>query len=368
MRILHIGKYYPPHFGGIERVNFDLVEGLNQMDIQTDVLCFNDKPENLIEENTYKIYRSSTLIKLKSTPFSISMFFILKKIHRNYDIIHLHLPNPTGAIVLQLVRFKGKIVLHWHSDIIKQVYLKRIYSPLQKALLNKADRIIVTSPPYLEGSTDLKYYKSKCTIIPIGIKNAEATDANVLNTLKKSYQNKRVIFSLGRLTYYKGFHYLIDAAKELPDDFLIIIGGSGELYQSLRSKILEQKLENKVILTGNIPTKEIPAYYELCDLFCMPSCERSEAFGIVQLEAMAFAKPIISTDIPYSGVSWINQHQITGLVIPPKNSKALADAIKAVISNPELAERFGKNARERYISHFTSLKMIKKTMELYQSL
>lgn len=367
MRILHIGKYYPPHFGGIERVNFDLVEGLNQMGIQTDVLCFNDKPKNSIEENTYKIYRSSTLIKLKSTPFSISMFFLLKKIHKNYDIIHLHLPNPTGAIVLQLVPFKGKIVLHWHSDIIKQVYLKRIYNPFQKALLKKADQIIVTSPPYLEGSTDLKDYKSKCTIIPIGIDHT-TTDANVLKTLKKSYQNKKVIFSLGRLIYYKGFDYLIDAAGELPNDFLIIIGGNGKLYQSLKSKIQEQKLENKVILTGNIPPKEISAYYELCDLFCMPSCERSEAFGIVQLEAMAFAKPIISTHIPYSGVSWINQHQITGLVVPPKNSKALADAIRAIISNPELAEKFGKNARERYISHFTSSKMIKKTMELYQSL
>ncbi len=368
MRILHIGKYYPPHFGGIEKVNFDLVEDLNKNQISTDVLCFNDTSKNLFEESEYRIYRASTLIKLNSAPVSFELPRILRKIHPNYDIIHLHLPNPMAAIALQSVCFKGKLVLHWHSDIIKQVFLKKLYRPFEKALLKRADRIIVTSPPYLEGSKELADFKSKCTVIPIGIDHHKHADETLLKSLKETYQNKKVIFSLGRLIYYKGFEYLIDAAKELPDNYQVLIGGKGDLYQKLEQQIQRNKLENKVKLVGNIPADEISAYFELCDIYCMPSCERSEAFGIVQIEAMSFGKPIISTDIPFSGVSWINQHGQTGLIVPPKDVKSLADALKTLLSNDIKLTKYGIQARERYLNEFTVNKMCQKTLALYNSL
>ena len=368
MRILHIGKYYPPHFGGIEKVNFDLVEELNKHHISTDVLCFSDTRESSFEEKEYRIYRASTLIKLNSTPVSIELLQILRKIHQNYDIIHLHLPNPMAAIAFQLVGFKGKLVLHWHSDIIKQVYLKKIYGPFQKALLKRADRIIVTSPPYLEGSKELADFRMKCTVIPIGIEDREEANEDQLQSLKETYRDKKVIFSLGRLIYYKGFEYLIDAAKALPDNYQVLIGGKGDLYQKLEQQIQRNKLENKVKLVGNIPPKEISAYFELCDLYCMPSCERSEAFGIVQIEAMSYGKPVVSTSIPYSGVAWINEHEKTGLVVQPKDANALAEAIKVVLGNKETAERLGENARKKYTEEFTLKKMFQRTVELYHSL
>jgi Glycosyltransferase len=368
MRILHIGKYYPPHFGGIEKVNFDLVEELNKHHYSTDVLCFNDAHINSFEENKYRIYRASTLIKLNSTPASLELRRILKKIHNNYDIIHLHLPNPMAALAFQSVQFKGKLVIHWHSDIIKQVYLKKIYGPFQKALLKRADRIIVTSPPYLEGSKELADFKLKCTVIPIGIEDHEEVNEDLLQSLKDTYQDKKVIFSLGRLIYYKGFEYLIDAAKELPDNYQILIGGEGDLYQQLNQQIKQNKLEYKVQLVGKIPSKEISAYFALCDLYCMPSCERSEAFGIVQIEAMSYGKPVVSTSIPYSGVAWINEHETTGRVVRPKDPIALADAIKTILEDQETKTRLCENARKKFLKEFTLEKMFQRTVELYKTL
>jgi rhamnosyl/mannosyltransferase len=345
-----------------------MVEELNKSNISTDVLCFNDKSKNSFEEKNYKIFRASSLFTLKSTPFSISLLQILYKIHKDYSIIHLHLPNPTGAIALQLVNYKGKIVIHWHSDIIKQKTLKKFYAPFQKALLKRADRIIVTSPPYLEGSNDLKEFKSKCVIIPIGINNPRPCDQNHLDNLKSDYENKKIVFSIGRLIYYKGFNYLIEAAKELPDNCIVLIGGTGELARKLMGIIKNYHLESKVKLLGKIPENEISSYFELCDLYCLPSCERSEAFGIVQIEAMSFSKPIISTKIPYSGVSWINDDGVTGLVVPPKNASSLAQAIISILTNQELSKEMGINARKKFESEFTIKKMNQRIIDLYNSL
>lgn len=369
MKILHLGKYYPPHFGGIEKVNYDLVEGINELGYSTDELCFNEKCTNILEEKKYKIYRAANLFKLNSTPFSFSILKILRRIHHHYDIIHIHLPNPTGAIALQLVNFKGKIVVHWHSDIIKQKILKKFYAPFQKALLKRADKIIVTSPPYLEGSDDLKEFKNKCEIIPIGIDEKELTcDEQFLSILREKYCTKKIIFSVGRLIYYKGFKYLIEAAKNLPDDFLILIGGTGELYDELQNQIKANHLESNVKLLGKIPADKIACYYNLCDVYCLPSCEKSEAFGVVQLEAMSFGKPIVSTNIPFSGVPWINEHGKTGLVVAPKNPKALSDAIISILSDQKTRENFGLQAHHKFLKEFTAEKMCQRTVNLYKSL
>ena len=368
MKVLHLGKYYPPHFGGIERVNYDLVESINQRGICTDVLCFNDNAISLYEESKYKVYRAANLFTLRSTPFSISLLKILRQIHQNYDIIHLHLPNPMGAVALQLVNFKGKIVIHWHSDIIRQKTLKKFYAPFLKALLKRADRIIVTSPPYLEGSEDLRDFKNKCVIIPIGINGPDSPDESLLSDLRKTYSNKKIIFSLGRLIYYKGFNYLIEAANDLPEDYLVLIGGTGELFNELSEQIRINHLESKVKLLGKIPESEIACYFKLCDLYCLSSCERSEAFGIVQIEAMSYGKPVVSTNIAYSGVPWINEDKVTGFVVPPKNSKALSKAIHTMLSNQEICTNYGNNAEEKFRTEFTAAEMCQKTIDLYKSL
>lgn len=368
MKVLHIGKYYPPFLGGIEKVNFDLVENLNKLGIETDVLCFNHEKENQKENKEYKIFRNPVLIKKFSTPISLSIIKNIRDIYKDYDIIHIHLPNPTVAVFFQFLNFKGKIILHWHLDIVKQKFIKFFYLPFQTHLLKKADAIIVTSPDYLDASKDLKNYRNKCKIIPIGI-NSSYLKENIYfrEKLAHKYAGKKVVFSLGRLTYYKGFKYLIDAAKELNENTIILIGGIGDLQKELEAQIKEKELETRVILLGKIPQENIGEYYRRADVFCLPSVERSEAFGIVLLEAMSFGCPLISTSMG-SGVSWVNQHNITGLVTEPKNPTKLAEAIRQIVGNDELSLEYSKNAKKRYLAEFQLDNMISRTVKLYDEL
>ena len=340
MRILHIGKFYPPYFGGIEKVNYDIVEGLNMNGVQTDVLCSNHNKGNAFSEIPYKTYRSHTFKVIASTPLSCSLITTLRKIQDNYDIIHVHLPNPMANLAIFLTQPKAKIILHWHSDIIKQKSLLILYSPLQSWLLKRADKI--------------------------GIDSQELSiDRNTLNVLKNKYQGNKIVFSLGRLVYYKGFEYLIDAARFLPNDIIILIAGIGELKEKLQDQIFNHNLQNKVKLLGKIPFEELGAYYELCDIFCLPSTERSEAFGVVQIEAMAFEKPIISTSIKGSGVDWVNLNNISGIIVPPKNSKKLAEAITELLTNENKYQQLSIGAKKRYEDVFTKDKMVDSFKSLY---
>ncbi len=368
MNVLHIGKYYPPFFGGIEKVNFDIVEGLNREGIKTDVFCFNHEPGTKIEDEDYRIFRTSVATTKFSTPISLSLFKNLRAIYKNYDIIHIHMPNPTAALGLQFLQFKGKIILHWHLDIVKQRILKIGYKPFQNHLLKKADAIIVTSEEYLKHSNDLKPYLKKCHVIPIGIENSYLKEnPEFRRKLHSDYEGKRIIFSLGRLIYYKGFEYLIDAAKELDDDCIILIGGVGLLMESLNNRIKQYNLEHKVKLLGKIPKSELGEYYYNASVFCLPSIERSEAFGIVLVEAMSCGCPLISTSIG-SGTSWVNKHDETGLVVLAKDPSQLASAIKKIVKNPKLRSKFAKNGRNRFEKEFRLDTMIERTLKLYRDL
>lgn len=370
MRILHIGKYYPPVRGGIEKVSFDIIESLNKMGYQADILCFNNSKRTEVEiDRGYRVYRSSIVTSAFSSPLSLSIFESLKKIFKEYDIIHLHVPNPMGALALQSIPFKGKIVVHWHSDIIKQRLLKKIYRPLQDKLLRRADKIIVTSPNYLEGSDCLKNYKQKCEIIPLGISNEDfPVNEKFRKKLNDLYLGKKVILSIGRLIYYKGFEYLIDAAKKLPDDYIVLIGGTGILKDQLNNQIVDNHLESRVKLLGDIPFEHLGEYYRRADAYCMPSTERSEAFGVVLIEAMSFGCPIISTNIGGSGVPWVNQDGQTGIVVETKDSASLANGIMAITKDHEIRNGYAQNSRKRYDAEFTKEKMVKRTLQLYKDL
>lgn len=369
MKILHIGKYYPPYFGGIEKVNFDLVEGLNQIGIKTDVICFNDKKETLIENNSYTVYRMSRLFEKFSLPFSFSYFFKLRAIINNYDIVHLHLPNPLAAFFVLFTNFRGKIVLHWHSDIIKQKFFKKIYAPFDYLIKQKANSIVVTSDNYLNNSDDLKGFKEKCSVIPIGIDPLELNvDKAFLEILKSRYVGKKIIFSLGRLIYYKGFEYLIEATKNLSDDTLVLIGGIGPLESKLKNLIKQNNLDHKVKLLGKIPFEYLGAYFQLANLFCLPSTHKSEAFGVVLIEAMSFGLPQVIFNIPGSGVSFVVKADYSGKIINKIHEKDLASELDLLISNEYLLHEYSKHSRERFKQNFTKNKMVFNFKALYQNL
>ncbi|WP_297766479.1 glycosyltransferase [uncultured Muriicola sp.] len=367
MKVLHIGKYYPPYFGGTEKVTFDLVEGLNNTNFNVDVLCSNHENNgNHFTEGLYSIYRVKTIGEVASTSISVGFSSLLKKIQNEYDLIHVHLPNPLANLAIFLTRPKCKIIIHWHLDIINRPILLKLYSPLQDWLLNRSDKIVATSQNYIDGSKYLQKHKNKTNYIPLGIDitDLEVDDA-VVARIKKRFMNKKIVFGLGRLINYKGFEYLIEAAKDFDEDIVTIVGGVGKLERELKQRINNNNLQDKVVLLGKIPFNELGAYYRACDLFCLPSITKNEAFGLVQIEAMAFGKPIVSTNIDGSGVPWVNKNNVTGKVVSPKNSKEIAIAINSILSNEQTIKRYSQNCIKRYNELFTKDKMILEFTKLY---
>jgi glycosyltransferase involved in cell wall biosynthesis len=216
-------------------------------------------------------------------------------------------------------------------------------------MLKKAKKIICTSPQYLESSQQIEKFKGKAVIIPSGLDPKRlAYDENDEKFLeiKEKIRGKKIVLSVGRLIYYKGFEYLIESAKFLPDDTIVIIVGSGPLYNKLNDLVRKLNLKDKVFLTGRV--KDVGIFIKNCDVFCLPSVESSEAFGLVLVEALYFGKPLVTTDVEGSGMSYVNQNGVTGLVVPPKDPKSLSNAFNTILSDKESYEKFSKNAYERF--------------------
>jgi rhamnosyl/mannosyltransferase len=371
MRILQLTKFYPPVMGGIESVVFELVEGLNRAQHRTDVLCANQSLRRQAETLPagYSVTRVASFGKFLSTSMAPSMIPSLARMMDDYDVIHVHLPDPMTNLALWFARPNARIVVHWHSDIVQQKKALALYLPLQRWLLARADAIIATSPPYWQSSPWLPEHAGKIRSIPIGIGDRDAkSNADAVGELRAKYANRRIVFSLGRMVYYKGFDHLIDASRLLPDDCVVVIGGSGPLLGRLLARIASEGLSDKVFFPGRIPEHEIGIYFDAADLFCLPSDKRAEAFGVVLLEAMRAGKPLIAADIPGSGVPWVNQDGETGLNVPVGDSAALGKAIARLLGNRELASRFGAGARCRYETHFTADKMVRACLALYEEI
>jgi glycosyltransferase involved in cell wall biosynthesis len=347
MKVLHLGKFCPPNEGGIELFSFDLLEALNKKGIKADLLCFDNYTKEDIY-NDFKYYACKMNIKLNSAPLSYDFVKTFRKIAKDYDIIHIHSPNPL-AEVLSLFTDK-KTIIHWHSDIVKQKIAYQFYKPIQKRVLQKVEKIIVTSPQYLNTSDQLKDYKDKAVNITLGLntKRLEIEDENLeeFKKIKNKIDNKKIVLAVGRLVEYKGFEYLVEASMFLKDDIVVFIAGGGPLYDRLQYKINNLNLSNKVLLLGRV--NNVSVFMKNSDLFCLPSISRNEAFGLVLVEALYFGKPLVTTNVDGSGMNYVNIHNKTGLVVPPKDPKALAEAMNTILSDENLYSHFSKNAKERF--------------------
>lgn len=369
MKILQFGKAYPPaNLGGVEVVIQLLTEGLNDEGITCDALGVNDISEYKVDH--YKqgnIYRAKLNIKKFSTLFSLQVIKIFKKIRNDYDIIHVHSPDPMAAIAMFLSKPKKPIVLHWHSDILKQKILLIFYRPLLKWLMSKSSVIVATSPNYIEGSDLLNLYRNKCVVVPIGV-NILTNDKQIEKNRFSGLKNKNIIFSLGRLAYYKGYEYLVKSALTIPTDCIIVIAGEGEERQKLEEIIKENKLEDKVLLPGKITDAEKDFLFKNSKIFALSSIFKTEAYAIVQVEALSYGLPIVSTQIPGSGVDWVNVNGYTGITVPIMNSKIIAESIETMLKDENLYQEFSKNAVKRYNEELTRDIMIKKTIDIYKDI
>lgn len=366
LKVLQLGKFYPI-LGGVEKVAYDLMVGLSERNVDCDMLCASGEGVGrVIPINGHaRVISCRTWLKAASTMISPTMITRLRRICRHYDIIHIHHPDPMAALALLLSGFRGRVILHWHSDIQKQRHLLTLYRPLQSWLLRRADRIVGTSPVYLAESPFLQGVQRKTVCLPIGT-DPIRPDPEAVMALRRRYADRKIVFSLGRLVAYKGYFSLIEAARYLSDDYVVLIGGSGPLHEELQRQIEALGLQHRVELLGRIPDEELPAYYGACTLFCLSSVQKTEAFGIVQIEAMSCGKPVVATNIPQSGVAWVNAHGESGLNVTPGDARELARAIEEVVRQEAADGRYSAGALRRYRELFTREQMINKCLNIYR--
>lgn len=373
MKILQLGKFFPIG-GGIEKVMLDIAQGIARRGIDSDIL-YASRPNDerrggskvIAVADRCNIILSSTIVELSSTMISSSMVSTLKSICDNYDVIDIHHPDPMAALALWVSGYRGTVVLHWHSDVLRQKLLLRLYHPLLTWLLNRAQVIVTTSPVYSLHSRYLRRVSEKCRVIPIGISPLES-DEKMVRAIRERFDNRRIIFYLGRLVGYKGIKYLIRAARDIPEEYVALIGGCGPLRRELEEEISRLGLSSRVKMLGYIPQEHIGAYYKASSLFCLPSINKAEAFGIVQLEAMASGRPVISTSIEGSGVGWVNRHGESGVTVRPCDPAGIAQAVVDICGDSKVYKKYCEGAYERYRTVFDDRRMIDSYVELYSQL
>lgn len=363
MEILHIYKDYHPVLGGMENHIRMLAETLVQRGYRVTVLVTHPTARTHVEEiNGVQVIKAGRLATVASTPLSLALPRILRR--QRPDIAHLHFPYPVGEMSQLLFGRAAHMIITYHSDIVRQKGLLQLYRPLLRKVLWSADRIIATSSNYIDSSPYLRQVREKCTVIPLGLKLERFFYASPdhVQRIKDAYGSPLLLF-VGRLRYYKGLQYLFAAMPDVPGRLLVI--GSGPMADEWRRLALSLGLSERVIFLGEVSDDDLPAYYHASDLFVLPASERSEAFGVVQIEAMASGTPVVSTELG-TGTSFVNVHGQTGLVVPAKDPAALGAAILSLLQDKKRLVEMGRRAQRRAESEFALGTMVDRIAELYQ--
>ncbi len=368
MRILHLYKDYAPVLGGIENHVRVLAEAQVQRGHDVTVLVANRGWRTSHQTmNGVHVVRASRLGTIASTPISPSLFRWLSRL--DVDITHLHFPHPPGEVAQLLFGRATATVLTYHSDIVRQRRLLRIYEPLLRRVLAQVSRILVDSPAYAETSRYLLDVRDKCTVVPLGIDVERFEDRAGESAARLRARwglpiDRPVAVFVGRLRYYKGLDYLLRALPLVPDVHLLLVG-SGPLWDRTRALAARLGLAGRVVFTGDVDDEDLPACYKAGDLFVLPSHTRAEAFGTSIVEAMSAGLPVISTEIQ-TGTSWVNQAGVTGLVVPPCDPDALAGAIRTLVADPALRASMGRAGLARARAHFQAATMVDAVEKVYR--
>jgi rhamnosyl/mannosyltransferase len=363
--VLQVNKFYYPHTGGIEKVVQQLAEGLKDK-TDMDVLVCVEKGKTKTEQiNGVNVIRAGSLGVLSSVPISIPFLWKLRKIAKEKDVIHFHMPFPIGDLGCLLSGFKGKVVVWWHSDVVRQKMLMKLYRPIMEKFLARADVIIVATQGHIEGSDFLPKYRKKCVVIPFGVDPIIWEKASEYMKERTPIKKKRVqMLFVGRLVYYKGCDVLLDAFRSVEGAELTLIGG-GDLEEELKKKAKADGVLDRVHFLGSVDDEQLSQAFADCDVFVLPSVLKSEAFGLVQIEAMAYGKPVINTNLP-SGVPYVSINGLTGLTVPPSDSKALSTAMQWMVDHEIERLEMGRKARERVEEYYRMEEMLKSVLNVYE--
>lgn len=365
MRVLHFFKtYLPDSVGGIEQVINQLCRSGEAHGIENEVLTLSANPEpSVVEVDGHRVHRARLDLQLASTGFSYSVLPRFRALAAEADIINFHFPWPFMDLVHFLSGVRKPMVVTYHSDIVRQRHLLKLYQPLMNGFLGCADRIVAASPNYLATSEVLRRFPGKTEVIPYGLDKTgyPQPDANCLDGWRQRVGEGFFLF-VGVMRYYKGLHILLEAARGT--DYPIVIVGSGPLEGKLKAQARNLGLSN-VHFAGRLEDADKAALLELCSAMVFPSHLRSEAFGISLLEGAMYGKPLISAEIG-TGTSYINVHGETGLVVPPADPVSLREAMRALWNDPRMAAEMGRQAEQRYRRVFTAERMGQQMADLYR--
>ncbi|MEX5663640.1 glycosyltransferase family 4 protein [Pseudomonas neuropathica] len=367
MRVLHFFKtYLPDSVGGIEQVIFQLCESGAQHGIDGQVLTLSADPTPaVVKLGQHEVHRAKLDIQFASTGFSWSVFKQFREMAAEADVVNYHFPWPFMDLVHFASARNKPTVVTYHSDIIRQKHLLKLYRPLMNRFLASADRIVAASPNYLHTSDVLQQFRDKTRVIPYGLNKAgyPQPDPERMNRWRQQVGDKFFLF-VGVMRYYKGLHILLEALKDV--DYPVVIVGAGPLELELHAQAQALGLRN-IHFLGRLGDEDKVALLQLSYAIVFPSHLRSEAFGISLLEGAMYGKPMISSEIG-TGTSYINIHNETGLVVPPSNPLAFREAMRTLWEDPVRAAAMGVKAEARYRQLFTADDMGRKWTELYQEL
>jgi rhamnosyl/mannosyltransferase len=359
MRILQIGKYYWPEKGGIETHLRALSSRLQEYAEVEVIVAGGRSPAAKECIDGIQVERLATPLTLLGTPICPQLIARLRQ--TDADLVHIHLPNPWAVVAYLLSGCRCPLVVSYHSDIVRQSYIEPAFRPFLHQFLKRAALIICSSENLLKFSCPLQEFRDRCVVVPYGIdpKQISRADPSKVNAILARHREP-IILAVGRLVYYKGFEYLLAAMTQV--DASLIIVGRGPRKEALMQLASYLGVDNKVTILDQV--EDVSPYYQAAEVFVLPSIARSEAFGIVQLEAMAAGKPVINTDLP-SGVPSVSPHGMTGLTVEPGNWQALASAMNQLLDDPELCRRYGNAACQRVHEKFHISDMASLTWQVY---
>jgi len=361
MEILHLGKYFPPEPGGMEVVVKSFAEA-TAGELDNYCLVASKTGPTRVEKSggitVHYLKERGTLLLTPVLPSLPSVLHRLRK-ERRFHAILLHYPNPLAVAALALsllfLRKREKIVVWHHADVLLDERWKRalyaLLRPVEEFLFRRADAFLAATPHHVACSATFRRFADRTAIVPYAIPDGwfdvsgeERRDA----ARARERLGGRFLLFVGRLVEYKGLRTLVHAADRIPCRIAIV--GTGPLDDLLRREIAARGLTDKVLLLGKVD--DLRPLYLGCEFFVLPSVNRLEGFGIVQIEAMAVGKPVVSSDLP-SGVTYVNIDGETGLTFHVGDDAGLAKACDRLLFDTALRDRLGMNARKRTFEKFS---------------
>lgn len=365
LEVLHVGKYYPPVPGGMERV-LKLLCDRERHHVDARVLVMDTGRRTVRDVvDGVPVTRVGTVLRLGSVAFGAVPVELARA---RADVTVIHEPNPVALVADAVTRRRGPLVVYFHSEVVRArwKYLA-FYRPLLARVLARAAKILVASPAMRDTAAQLEGYRHKCEVVPYGIELADLARTPAVGARAEAVRmasSDPVLLFVGRLVPYKGVDVLIRAMGAVRARLIVV--GEGPERGRLEALAVQSGVAGRVHFAGAVDDDEVRALYHACEVFVLPSVTRAEAFGMVQLEAMACGKPVVSTSLP-SGVPWVNQHGVSGLVVPPGDVAALASALSHLVDDDRVRQALGAGARRRVEDEFTADRMAARTVEIYKS-